>query len=156
MFQVKNIVIVGGFDAKLKGAKAIIRRGMMDMAHTWHKEMVPKHFQAGAERKYGYKKRGSKYQRWKQRRNKPPLVASGRTRNAAKAMVRVTGSYKAVRARLFVPRYVKMIPTRPDGPAMGLELVQTTSRERIALLKRLRRRVLRELKALRPRKVVRI
>ena len=163
MIQVKNIIIVGGFGELKDGMRATVRRGMFAMAREWHRKFVPAHFRRGAERIYGYKKRGTVYAKQKSRRGKMPLSWSGQTRARARALFHVTGSATRVRGKFFLPRYVSMKPRtttlkgkRYELPPVGAELTTTTKRERIFLAKRLRRQVVAGLRAIRTRKVVRV
>lgn len=164
MIQVKEIVIVGGFDDQRRGARAIIRRGMFDMARTWHRKFVPAHFTDRGSFRYNYAERGEFYEKQKARRGKEALVWSGRTKAQAKTMFHVTGSATRVRGKFFLPSYIRMKKSPHyfkgkrcgDLPAMGLELVTTTKRERVFLAKRLRRQVIAGLGAIKTRKVVRV
>jgi hypothetical protein len=163
MIQVKQIIIVGGFDDQRRGARAIIRRGMFDMARTWHRKYVPSHFRRGAERVYGYKKRGAWYSRQKSRRGKMPLMWSGQTRARARTLFHVTGSATRVRGKFVLPRYVSMKSRtttlkgrRYELPPVGAELVRVTKREQVVLNKRRKRQVVAGLSAIRTRKVVKI
>lgn len=169
MIRVKQIVIVGGFDDQRRGAPAIIKRGMFDLAKTWHKKFLPGHFTRGAPQKYKYEKRAPTYAAIKRFERKPPLVWSGQTKARARALFHVTGSAKRLIGKFTLPRYIRMHKSirRSRGeageagdthelPAMGVEITRTRPKERRFLEKRLQGRVITGLGNLKTRKVIRI
>lgn len=165
MIQVGQIVIVGGFDDQRRGARAIIKRGMFDMARTWHRKFLPGHFKPSADRIYGYAPREHDYEEWKGKTkgHANSLMWSGRTRAQAMALYHVTGSATKVTGKLTVPSYIRMkrVPHYFRGrryvlPAMGLEMTRVTRREIKTLSKRLHRQVVAGLRAIRTRKVIKV
>lgn len=158
MIQVKQVVVVGVLAEQrdAPGAKAVFRRGMKAMAKDWHRLFLPRHFQSGAKRRYGYQERKRKYAQRKQRRGLPPLVFSGRARSHARALFRVTGSAKTVRGKFFLPHYFRMKPMRAGQPSLGEELTRTTRHERSRLAIRFKARVEAGLRKIKTRKVVKL
>lgn len=163
MIRVKQVVIVGGFDDQRRGAPTIIKRGMFDLAKTWHKKFLPLHFKRGAPQKYKYEAREPNYEARKRFDRKPPLVWSGQTKAQARVLFHVTGSAKRVTGKFALPRYIRMHrSTRTFKgetyilPAMGVEITRTRPKERRFLEKRLRGRVTTALGNLKTRKVVKV
>lgn len=82
----------------------LLRREM-----TKHKlNTLPKHFQHGADKKYGYKPLTFKYQAWKKDKihELVPMVFSGRMRDTVIGTSHVTAT--ATRARLYAKNYFPM------------------------------------------------
>jgi len=158
MIRVKNIIMVGAFDAQRRGAPKVIKSAMFDVAKLWHRVMRPRHFKPGAEALYKYKPRSEKYL-WRKRRKKHhqhPLVWTGRTRQQSSALYTITGTSRRVRGRMSLPWYVKMKPLRRNAPALGEELTRVTTREHRYLVTHLDKNVTRALNGLKARKVVRV
>lgn len=136
VLRADRMTITGGFDAKAKGLPALVGRTLKQALRDWHRQMLPRHFQPGAERRYGYKKRAQRYRRTKERQGLPPLVFSGRARSQAKALFRVTGSAARVRGRFFLPNHVRMKPLRAGLPPVGEEMTRVSRDERRTIVRR--------------------
>ncbi|KPL05254.1 hypothetical protein AMJ85_12025 [candidate division BRC1 bacterium SM23_51] len=158
MIRVKNIIMVGAFDAQRRGAPKIIKGAMFEIAKLWHRVMRPRHFKPGAEAQYHYKPRSEKYLARKQskKRHQRPLVWSGKTRQQSSALYTITGTSRRVRGRMSLPWYVKMKPLRHNAPALGEELTRVTTREHRDLVTHLDKNVTRALNGLKTRKVVKV
>ncbi len=163
MIRVKQIVIVGSFDDMRAAAPRIIRRGMIAMVRHWHSKFMPAHFRRGAARVYSYKRRGPTYARQKSRRGKLPLMWKGTTKAQARALFHVTGTATRVRGKFILPSYIRMGTTSRliKGkhyvlPAVGQELTTIKAREKVVLVKQLRRRTLAALRGIRTRRTIKV
>lgn len=157
VIRAERMTITGGFEAKAKGVPALIARTLKRALRDWHRQILPRHFQPGAEWRYGYEKRARRYRMTKERRGLPPLVFSGRTRSQAKALFRVTGSASKVRGRFFLPNHARMKPVRAGLPAIGEEMTRTTRDERRTIVARwVKPRMTIGLRKIRTRKVIKL
>lgn len=92
-------------------ATVATRRALED----WREDILPKHFEPGAARKYKYHKRSEKYQKRKNRMGKRPLVFSGRTKQLALGDKRpAKGENKKIILSLKSERYVHI--KKPGWP----------------------------------------
>jgi len=109
----------------------------------WVNSILKRHFRAGAATKYGYRPRGAKYMRQKQRQGygRLPLVMTGDTREAAtRTTVGVRGFPSRTTIRLFTPSYIPQRPRRANVPNMAAEIFAITPDE-IRRIERVEQRV---------------
>jgi HD superfamily phosphodiesterase len=84
----------------------------MEVGLLWFNDMLPKHFEEGADTKYGYQKRSDKYLKFKRKKagrgNKyqnKPLTLTGLTRDMATRNARVVANGNQVTITYKVPAY---------------------------------------------------
>lgn len=83
-----NMTLPRDPDLYVRDHERNLRLSLADAAIEHHDRHIPWHFEAFAPQKYGYKKRGSKYQRIKDRMGLPPLVSPNpKTSGSLKAEV---------------------------------------------------------------------
>lgn len=114
-----------------------LKMAVLRMPRAWQLQFLPKHFNAGAEVTYQYKKRSTAYLRKKQKAkgHSRPLVWSWRTKNKLMALPPIiAGSAKRVTGSFRAPWYIQMIPKTRNAPSMGKELMATTRLEGESLL----------------------
>lgn len=123
--------------------KRMARKGLKTAWHSiaalWQRRMRPDHFEPAAARRYGYRRRVSKYNRAKMRKfgHTTPLVWSGTSK--ALAAVRDVRS-TPTRGKVIV--HARALNFRPKGwpHSLGEELKSTTVRERRRLSRLFKRR----------------
>jgi len=132
-FQVRRRPPADGVSAR--GMDRAARQLNQELGEMWHEKYLGRHFEEGAEQKYGYQPRASKYQAYKARRGLPPLVLSGTLRDLMLGH-HVTRAYPSrFVVRMWGPRYATMRPRPPDRggtnlrPALGPEIVRVAPDE---------------------------
>jgi hypothetical protein len=106
-----------------------------EMGEMWHKLYLPRHFQPGAEERYGYQPRTHKYLAMKARRGLPPLTYRGTLRQLVVSSHIVREFPTRFSVIMWGPRYATMRPRPPERggnnrrPAIGAELVKTSPDE---------------------------
>ena len=102
----------------LKGRDALGKRitkpVLMSLVQDWHDEMLERHFEPGAQQRYGYQRRTIGYLRRKQnyqaRRGlgdaNRPLQFTGQLRRRVTRQITISGSNKRVVGRMPAPWYV--------------------------------------------------
>lgn len=115
------------------------RASHREAGEHWQRSMLPKHFQSGAAKRYGYKRRSPKYVKSKPNRpgvkkgGRVPLVLTGLT----ELLMRRRQIVKAfpTRATLDIPgpRYVAMRRKDPRLPNLGEEITAVDQRDETEL-----------------------
>ena len=126
-------IIREGILAKVGSKRAvnrILKQLNKELAEHWHTSILPRHWDAGAPARYGYKPRTEKY-----RKRKKSLFLRGRAESPdtdlllsglMEESVTEYGSIRAFPTRFSVdmhgPRYVSMRPYKSGHPNMGEEI----------------------------------
>ena len=135
----------------------------------WHRKVLPKHFQAGAERRYRYQSRSSKYAVYKSeiarissRQYDLPLVYTGELRRQVTSRIQLKAmkTKPKVRGRMSGPQYLRPAgrPARTTGrdggrqPDMGAELTRTTNFEQANMIRMIKAHIIKGLKRLKNRR----
>jgi hypothetical protein len=95
------------------------------LGRTWHRDMLPQHFKAGAEDKYKYKRRTKGYKRRK--KGKPPLVWTGDLRAKATGIATIRSSVSGVKVKMATPPWL----ARTKGPVRNTRTVKGRTFETI-------------------------
>lgn len=156
-------MIVRGGPAHYKKAYDNAKRdGFIEMAKEWGENMLPQHFAPGAEARYGYAPRTSKYMNSRAKRGKPPLVFSGRLRDTVSGHT-ITGYKSKAKVRIPVPWYVPETEgsalfgrrvTKWKQPFIAKELTAVSADESAALSAIMTKMLTREMNKDQPIKIV--
>jgi len=86
----------------VKAIRDQISKALLEMARLWHDRFLPRHFEPGAEAKYGYQERVESYLKKKMRKHghNMPLVFSGRLRSELTSNVMYQVTRTKVKATL--------------------------------------------------------
>ena len=122
-----------GAEAKTRRFREALDSQLKQVVLGWHANILPGHFQLGAARKYGYKKRSEKYQLRKRRKGGlPALVFSGRARDklTRPSFFKVSSSGGRAAGKFIVGSDLSYFyMTRPGGPNKPKEVTRTTVNE---------------------------
>ena len=139
----------------------VLEKAGQDAGLMWFKEMLPDHFSEDAWRRYGYKQRGARYEKRKQRLkgHRRPLEWSGAMRRALTSSGTIKTTPRQIAVRMSGPRWLKgwiAMSGRRTGkgapanyPNKEREIKTILNSERKELAKAYHKRVVRELKVLR-------
>lgn len=117
----------------------IIKPVLQELVMFWHREMLPRHFKAGASRRYNFAQR--KAGTWARKRRavaagKPdamlPLVLRGDTRDMVSRAIRVSGTAKSATGRMAAPRVVTHA-VRAGRPNLAAEITTVSPDEQRTL-----------------------
>lgn len=113
MFTVTTTVNDQVFDL-MKRTPEVAEAAKLASAKYWHNGILPEHFKAGVQSRYGYAPRSHSYQR-SQHRGKPLLVLSGSLRNdlTRAAQFKTIGG-SATELKMF-SRVLNLAPTMPQN-----------------------------------------
>lgn len=148
--------------------REVSQRAWEAVAAFWHEKILPKHFDRGAYREYGYPARSRKHEERKQRRfgHQRPLVFSGKLERQVLRMreVRAQGGTGGVRragpaagsraeggvaVKVFGPAYLRPTKAAPGQINFAAEISAFSNRDRKAIAVELDRALRRELRAAR-------
>ena len=122
--------MTGSLEAKATKFYRVLTESVKTVVKNWHKQVLPKHFETGAARRYGYKARSQKYQRLKNRRGLGPLVYSGRSKRQLTRAIRTVGSRGNIKGKFITDSRISYFWRTPAGhPNKGKELVAASKRE---------------------------
>lgn len=116
MFPIRvGVRQTGWINLDAPGVKKLAGKVLREVALYWHRRIMPGHFRAGAEQKYGYEPRKTRYQQMKQRRTgqNRPLVRSGLSEKLSRT-AKFTGRL-TVRVRLPLMRDYFTMRRRSNG-----------------------------------------
>ena len=158
MVSVKGLIITGGPQRLKRGTPIYVRYGLQATVKYWHGHFRGKHFRGGAQSRYGYKPRSRRYETKKRRKlgYVIPLVYTGMAKRMAALPPDVRGTSSRATAKMSVPWYFNMTPTRRNAPALGQELIRTTAGEANAMGKFLLGRLVRSMDKQMSRDFVRV
>ncbi len=133
---------------RMKGAPQAAAAALVAGATYWHTGILPKHFDEGANRRYGYAKRAIAYLKRKGKAGKPDLVYSGSLRNdvTSASSRRFVINGQGVRLAMYA-RVLNLCPTMSEKdadyyvprrggtsmPNLKREIIQITDDEREAV-----------------------
>jgi hypothetical protein len=138
-------------ESMAKELPRLVKAAIIAEAKRWRDEVMPRHFDTGASRRYGYMGRTDAYNRRKRKNGSPPaLVWSGRAeRKMLSARREPTGTAKKITLR--IPSYgffSKTYSGWPSGHTMGKEVTAMTKQELEQIYQNVQSRVTRDLNAL--------
>jgi len=119
-------------DLSTRGWNEITRRAHQREMLTWFRTKLRGHFTEGAKGKYGYKRRSSKYRKYKRRvkGHLQPIVYSGLTYAAAVGGTPLIRAFpRRATLTLNTRNYVKMRPLTRNAPNLGEEMTRLTHQE---------------------------
>jgi len=119
-----TIKSVGGPASIRKAMRREIKAALAEAGISWHRVILPQHFQIRAEKRYGYQPRDPDYARGKAKRkgHRRPLVYTGALEYAVTAAARVSGSSRRANVRLSGPRYLYAYRKDVSQPDKAAEL----------------------------------
>ncbi len=166
-----TITYTGLADVKVakKRFARIVNAAFMRAIRWWHRKILPKHFQPGAERRYQYQWRTDRHDvhkgamaRFSSRYQDLPLVYTGEMKRQVTAGIRLKAmkSKPKVKGRMSGPPYLRPAgrPARTTGkdggrqPDMGAELTKTTNFEQANMIRMIKAHILKGLKRLKNRR----
>ena len=129
----------GAPDQVFKDVRPAINAAMEAAIEHWHAGMLKRHFEGGAEQRYGYKPRTKKYlvRKLRVKGHNLPLVWSGTLRTSVlrRIELRSLKSRPEATGRMKAPRYVYMTPSLMYKHHLAKEIVTTTADEAAELAK---------------------
>lgn len=131
-----------------KAMRAVLTKMAGIIAVDWHENMLPQHFLAAAESRYGYESRTKVYQlrKTKTKGHRNPISFSGRTQDAMTGFAEIRATARGFRVKMLAPPWIRPAGKPLKGqPDMGAELVAVTPQETIQMAKRLELGLLGEL-----------
>lgn len=134
-----------------KALPGIIKDALKRAAKAWRENVLPKHFETGASRKYGYMGRSTGYDRKKRKMGSPPaLVYTGRAMRKILADRREpTGTHKQVTLRIPAYGFFNMqYRNWPQGHTMAQEVTAMNKEDLGRIYKDVQIRVELELNAM--------
>lgn len=147
-----------------RAMRELTRDGFREVGQMWQREMLPDHFDPSRQRKYKFRRRGSKYIERKRRdaeRDKARkggralLVRSGLMEQLLEREQRVRAFPTRATVMIPGPRYVSMRP-RGNRPNLGAEATAVTSGETKRLAKRFDEHVTQQLNQRRGTKTTKV
>ena len=110
------------------------KHALLALGKKWHQEYLPKHFESGGYREYGYQRRTYHTQRWKRKRlgHIKPLVKFGILEYGLRSYPRITATSKRVRVRMTGPWYLGARRRKTKGglsPDLGAEVIAVSDKE---------------------------
>ena len=109
MYTINTVIREAGATPGLlkKHWKVILKGALQDLLQHWWRRNLPLHFTQGAAKRYGYRRRTSKYEMRKRMKygHTIPLVWSGRTMRAARREARISGTGRKARIALGIPAH---------------------------------------------------
>lgn len=129
--SISGMTIDSGPGAIKRGMSKVVKEVLKDAVRFWHAKIRPRHFKAGAGRRYGARRRSHKYQQRKQqiRYHNLDNVWSGLFRRLSGKAIQPTGTSRRMSGRMEAPWYVRMTPMKRQGRALGRELLTTRPEE---------------------------
>lgn len=111
----------------------VMRFAMQQTAAHWHRDMLPRHFEPKAQRKYRYQPRRRSYQNRKKafakedsrikKGGRAPVVYSGLTESLAEGHAVIRAYPTRVRLRMASPKWVTPRPRDPAKPNLHNEIL---------------------------------
>lgn len=134
------------------GWKKVKAKAYKDGARAWHTKFAAGHFELGAYRKYGYRKRTKSYNQKKLREKKhlKPLVWDGKVRHDVLHQWRIQGRRGGGASVIMNAPGLNW--KRHSGKSMRVEMETVTRSERDAMAKVVERSANRGLRSLKPKK----
>jgi|ERR1051326_609070 hypothetical protein len=138
--------------------KELTRAGFSEMGEHWHRVMLPRHFEAHARERYGYKPRTKRYAIRKNMAyakgkavaaSNVDLVFTGLLRQSMQSVGTVRAFPTRATVSMTGPRYITMRPYQSDHPDLAAEVTKITEDEAQELSNLLNESVTRRLEALR-------
>lgn len=130
-------------DTLAKRVPRLMRFAFERTAMYWHSQMLPRHFEPKAKRKYNYQPRKRKYQNRKkefaksdrtiQKQGRAPIVYSGLTEALAEGKGVIRAYPTRVRLRMPSTRWVTPRPKDPAKPNLHDEILRVMPGENRAL-----------------------
>lgn len=151
-----TMIINAGPEALMRGVGPITKKAIGVALLRWHNKNRPSHFRAGAEARYGYKKRSIRYIRKKKNDGLArPLVHSGLMEKMTSASPKIHLGRNQGTATMLAPWYVKQRPVTRNAPNMVDELTRTTRGEVKKIGQGMERFIEKELKSIKHKRIVR-
>ena len=129
-----DIVSDPDIETLAKRVPRLMKFALERTAMHWHSDMLPKHFERKAQRKYRYQARRRGYQTRKrtfakrdkniQKQGRAPLVYSGLTEGLAESRKVIRAFPTRVRMRMPSPKWVTPRPKDPAKPNLHDEIVR--------------------------------
>jgi len=150
-----TLSIEAGPDTKLKHFDNAVTEALKQAVRSWHSSTAPLHFKPGAARKYGYQPRSKKYQNYKNRLGKGPLIFSGNAKRQLLRVIRPIGTKGHVKGKFVTSPSVRYFWMQKRGdPPKGKELIAVTKSEERALGKNVEEMTIKYLEAIKEKRVV--
>jgi hypothetical protein len=134
-----------------KALPAIVKKAMIAAAKAWRDNVLPRHFDAGAARRYDYQGRTDGYNRRKRKMGSPPaMVFTGRAmRKMLTTKREPTGTAKKITLRIPTYGFFNMnYKSWPKGHTMAKEATAMTQQDLEAIYQDVQGRVTRALNAM--------
>jgi len=124
-----EVIMVNAPEEIAKKHGALFAEALQDACEFWHDNILPRHFQLDARRKYSYQARTAPYMRYKARRfgHQRPLELTGDLRRQTTGAVTLRKSKGQATAAMRAPKYLYQY--RPGAPNKAAELVATVTAE---------------------------
>jgi len=152
VWQVRTTLIVqGSAEQQAKALGPAVAGGLQVVGETWHEKTLPRHFDTGAQQRYGYVERKLSYMKEKAHRyhTRRPLYKTGALMEALTSRAKITANSKGVRVAMYGPTYLyqqKKANSRVDKAA---EVTAIASDEEQTMTAQLDQHTTAELNALR-------
>jgi len=133
---------------KIKRLPGVITGILKRILKLWAKDTLPKHFQTGAARRYGYERRSIRYQRAKQKKGLPALVWSGRARDKLTSLghFKTTGAKASAKGKFTNVNSIRYFYMQKAGhPNMAAETTRLSRDEEGRIKKTLQQSIVPEL-----------
>jgi len=131
-----KIRITGHLAMPKRQLAEIEKRAFVTAMRLWHREMLPKHFEEGADNVYKYERRTRRYVERKQRQkgHKRPLVWSGASRDMALRKIEIRPTKKQTKGIVHVAKAFNF-SGRFGMPDMKAEVSKILKREACVIRK---------------------
>ena len=112
-----KIIEKGSPRMKAREYNALVKQTLKEVGEFWFHNMLPRHFEEGAGRRYGYTGRAGLYTKTKNRKvgHKKPLVFTGRMQRELQQSYRLGGTSNKMVVTMYGPPYTNMRRQKKKG-----------------------------------------